>query len=344
MPPPARRRWLVEAVAGLAAWAGRHRPTRLHLLIVVAAVLLLVVIAAFNQHRSGFVIHARSEAVRIGAIKPFPNDGWRIDGAELCEDRPFTAAEPEPPPICLAALPPEPFFTPADGSAVTIRSLEKGRLEVVIVPDVAAAGEAEAAAAGKGSRLRPYAGGSAEMRFSGTVRITWTGVAPQSPLVFLGPAQIGFSPESGTPGLTMGGTAAGYMAARGGAPRFEVSRAEIVPGDVISAEMPGRRSLLHRQTCDLLAGLRIIDRESCETAGPMHGVILFDPEEDERGFEIVYAGPAQRIIVDRLGARFELAPDWTSRIRNDPLLLILFGAITLAISIAGLVLGQRKGK
>jgi hypothetical protein len=75
----------------------------------------------------------------------------------------------------------------------------------------------------------------------------------------------------------------------------------------------------------------------------MHGVVLYDAKDRDRGFEIVYAGPAHRIIVDRLGTRFELAPDWTSRVRNDPLLLLLSGAVTLMISIAGLVLGLRKG-
>lgn len=321
---------------------------RVSVLIALPGLLLLIMLAAFNLHQSGFVIHARTEAVRILAIKSFPNDGWRIDNAMVCEDQPFTIAEPEPQPICLDVLPPEPFFTPADGSAVTIRSLGPGRLEAVIVPATASTdGEESTANAENGtrnlSRLRAYAGGSAEITFAGTVRITWSHSTPHSPLVFLGPALIGFAPESGNPGLTLGGTAAGYMAARAGAPRFEISRAEIVPGDVLLAETPTNRSYLGRHLCHALASIRLVDSESCVAAGPMHGVVLFDAKDSNRGFEIVYAGPAHRIIVDRLGTRFELAPDWTSRVRNDPLLLILSGAVTLMISIAGLVLGLRKG-
>lgn len=340
---------LTERLRRIGARLAPYKILRVLVLITLPGILLTVMLAAFNLHQSGFVIHARTEAVRILAIKSHPNDGWRIDNAMVCEDRPFTAAEPDPQPICLNGLPPEPFFTPADGSAVTIRSLEPGRLEAVIVPAVPFTGGDETATArpkngsGNPSRLRAYAGGSAEITFTNTVRITWSHSTPHSPLVFLGPALIGFAPESGIPGLTLGGTAAGYMAARAGAPRFEISRAEIVPGDVLGAETPNRRSYLSRQLCHSLASIRLVDSESCVAAGPMHGVVLYDAKDRDHGFEIVYAGPAHRIIVDRLGTRFELAPDWTSRVRNDPLLLLLSGAVTLMISIAGLVLGLRKG-
>lgn len=342
--PSAGRGHPYDAATGPGTRVVHLRVTRSHILFALLGVMILWIMVAFSLHQSGFVIHAQTEAVRILSIKSFASDGWRIDGAVICEDPPFTAEDLEPQPVCVETLPPEPFFTPADGSTITLRSLAKDRLEAVIDP-------APVAEAGSGtatdrpvtlSRLRGYAGGSADITFTGTVRINWTGKNPHSPLVFLGPAQIGFAPESGNPGLTLGGSAAGYMAARAGAPRFEVSRAEIVPGDVLSARMPGRKWWLHRQVCRGLAALWIIHGESCDSAGPMHGVILFDATDDGRGFEIVYAGPAQRIMVDRLGSRFELAPDWTSRFRNDPLLLILFGAITFGISIAGLVLGQRK--
>ena len=299
----------------------------------------LVLVGVFNLHQSGFVIHARTEAVRILEIRANPNDGWRIDGAQVCEDPPFTATEPQPAPNCLAVLPKEPFFTPADGSAVTIRSLSSHRLEAVITPSVAMG---QGNGAGAASHLRSYADGSGERRFAGTLRIVWEGEALHAPLVFLGEALIGYAPESGNPGVTLGGTAAGYMAARGGAPRFEISRAEIVPGDVMSVEMPGRASLAQRLFCRALAQVWLVSDETCEAAGPMHGVILWPAEGGDSGFEIVYAGPAERIRVDRLGTRFELAPDWTSRIRNDPLLLILSGAVTLFIGIAGLLLGLGK--
>ena len=323
--------WLLEKLLALAGLLRRPR-----LLLALLAFLLVLggAVAVYSLHQSGFVIHARTEVVRVLAIRSNPNDGWRVDGARVCEDPPFTATEPQPAPDCLTVLPAEPFFTPADGSAVTIRSLTPDRLEAVITP--------AAPGAGAVSRLRSYADGSGERSFGGTVRITWENSTLQAPLVFLGEAYIGFAPESGNPGMTLGGTAAGYMAARGGAPRFEVSRAEIVPGDVMSPEMPGPRSYIGQVLCRGLVLVRFASSESCEAPGPMHGVILWPADGGGRGFEVVYAGPAERIRVDRLGTRFELAPDWTSRIRNDPLLLVLSGAITLFLGFAGLFLALRK--
>lgn len=328
------RRLVRRIEAGVRVFAGHLRRYRWPLGLLAFVLMMVGAVALYSLHQSGFVIHARTEVVRVLAIRSNPNDGWRVDGAQVCEDQPFTATDLQPAPDCVELLPTEPFFTPADGSAVTIRSLTKGRLEAVITPSVPAAGGL--------SRLRSYADGSGERTFVGTVRITWENSTPQAPLVFLGEAYIGFAPESGNPGMTLGGTAAGYMAARGGAPRFEVSRAEIVPGDVMSPEMPGRRSLAGQALCRTLVLLRFVASENCEAPGPMHGVILWPSEDGARGFEVVYAGPAQRIRVDRLGTRFELAPDWTSRLRNDPLLLILSGTITLTLGIAGLVLALRK--
>ncbi|MEZ5755558.1 MAG: hypothetical protein R3D90_12590 [Paracoccaceae bacterium] len=332
--PSGMQKVLRRIGAGVRVMAGHLRQYRWPLAGLAFILMMVGTVALYSLHQSGFVIHARTEVVRVLAIRSNPNDGWRVDGARVCEDPPFTATEPQPVADCVAVLPTEPFFTPADGSAVTIRSLTPSRLEAVITPSPSAMGGA--------SRLRSYADGSGERAFDGTVRITWDNSALQAPLVFLGEAYIGFAPESGNPGMTLGGTAAGYMAARGGAPRFEVSRAEIVPGDVMSPEMPGRRSIAGQALCRSLVLLRFVASENCEAPGPMHGVILWPAEDGARGFEVVYAGPAQRIRVDRLGTRFELAPDWTSRLRNDPLLLILSGTITLTLGIAGLVLALRK--
>ncbi len=308
--------------------------------VFLAAGAVLIV----NQpHR--YVIEAQTEAMRVPAAFVGIDDAWSVRGAEICEES-FTSAG-----FGLTCRKPsleDVVLVIPNGASLGFQRLDRSIEAMPGAASEAAAGEERMRPAPLEVTISAPAGASVDLHqrgraaplqgFSGSVVLRWR-APPLSPLDFRGLAIIGQLPERGNRGMLLGGRASAHMAARAGAPRFEIAGAELVSGDVTSVVMPEAQPWQVRLLCRLRDSLRCLPPGAAE----MWGFVRFSADMPS-GFAVVYAGPAERVVVDRLGAHFELKPGWAARLQLDPLAQLLYSGATLAAGLLTILVSLKAGK
>lgn len=324
-------------------WSRLSRRGRIYWVLSFSLMLLTFAAASlvlrFNQPYR-FVIEAQTEVMRLPSAVVGSGDAWSVRGAEICEEYlsgarlTFICREP--------SIEDEVIVIP-DGAGLTfqqsthtINATETGSPEPgVHRADTGRPPPLEVSIAARGGTpVALYLRGqpAPSQHFSGNVVLRWQ-EPPTSPLDFRGLAIIGQLPEQGNRGILTEGRASAHMAARSGAPRFEIAGERLVSGDVVSVRMPQHMPFWRRLPCRFGFDAGCLPPEPKE----MWGFVRFGGQAGS-GFTVVYAGPAETVVVDRLGANFELRPGFVSQLLLDPLAQLLYACATFLAMLLSIFL------